>query len=418
LTASARPSCGQLLNYLLLFSISWFGTGCDFLFGSRDDETVKDVLKQGAIDPSLTGGVVGYVPILPVWSGFERPMDVFVGYDELVYVVDSGMASQGLWVLDLKGDRQQFIPVTGATKMIQDRRLRTYVLGRVDTSILGETYNLPAVYVLQGTGTGAYTYLDTLIHPYNDNTRTNTGFRGQFDEQVEFTGIATTHDNGFYLARRGPTNILTSLALPDNALLVFRPDGSQNGAMRNLNPTLSSLRSGIDLSGLAGFLAPPQLVFGMSNSMDFLLLQSSPVAEYKTLWIRQSESPENGISYFENGSLLNFDTSRASRFLYQSFRFDYPSDVCVAPDETGYIFVIDRGLDSLFQFTRLGFEGVNPPPASGLNKQIIASFGGTGSGPFQFRSPRGVAYFRRVVYVADTGNGRIIRYKLSTDLER
>ncbi|MFM8493662.1 MAG: hypothetical protein ACKOA7_08000, partial [Bacteroidota bacterium] len=39
-------------------------------------------------------------------------------------------------------------------------------------------------------------------------------------------------------------------------------------------------------------------------------------------------------------------------------------------------------------------------------------------GPFQFRSPNGVAYFRRVVYVADTGNGRIMRYKLSTDLER
>lgn len=416
--SSFRQFSGTHLTGILLCFILLMNTGCDFLFGSRDDETVKDVLEQGAIDPSLSGGVVGYVPILPVWSGFERPLDVFVGYDELVYVVDSGAASQGLWVLDLKGDRQQFIPVTGASKMTQDRRLRTYVLGRVDVEVQGESYQLPAVYILQGTGTGSYSFIDTLIHPFNDNSRSNTAFRGVFDEQVEFTGIATTHDNGFYLARRGPTNILTSLALPDNALLVYRPDGSQNGAMRNLNPTLSSLRSGINLSGLASFLAPPQLVFGMSNSMDFLMLQSAPSAEYKALWIRQSESPENGISYFENGNLLNFDTSRASRFLYQSFRFKYPSDVCVAPDETGYIFIVDRESDSLYQFTRLGFEGVNPPPASGFTKQIIASFGGEGSGPFQFRSPGGVAYFRRVVYVADTGNGRVMRYKLSTDLER
>ncbi|MFY8132806.1 MAG: hypothetical protein ACOVOL_06180, partial [Bacteroidia bacterium] len=40
------------------------------------------------------------------------------------------------------------------------------------------------------------------------------------------------------------------------------------------------------------------------------------------------------------------------------------------------------------------------------------------SGPAQFRNPEGVAYFKRVLYVADTGNGRIVRFKLSTDLER
>jgi hypothetical protein len=187
----------SIKSTVLLVSLLFINAGCDFLFGSRDDETVKDVLKQGAIDPSLTGGVVGYVPILPVWSGFERPLDVFVGYDELVYVVDSGAATQGLWVLDLKGDRQQFIPIKGASKMTQDRRLRTYVLGRVDAEVQGETYNLPAVYVLQGTGTNSFTYIDTLIHPFNDNSRSNTAFRGLFDEQVEFTGIASTHDNGF-----------------------------------------------------------------------------------------------------------------------------------------------------------------------------------------------------------------------------
>ena len=35
----------------------------------------------------------------------------------------------------------------------------------------------------------------------------------------------------------------------------------------------------------------------------------------------------------------------------------------------------------------------------------------------EFVDPSGVCYFRRTVFVADKGNGRIIRYQLSTDLE-
>lgn len=409
----------HLRHFGWLLAGSMLLSSCNFLFGTKKDEQVDDVLKQGAIDPTVVTNVIGYVPVLPVWGGFIKPTDVLVGYDEMVYVVDNANGSNaGVWVLDQKGDRQQFIPVNGATKITQDRRLRTYVLGRTDTTINGENFNLATVYVFTGTGTTNPQVIQKLVHPRNDNSRSNTNFRGIFDEQVEFTGIATTHDNGFYLTRRGPTNSLTSTAVPDNAVLVYRPDGSNNGSVRNLNPTTSSLRSVMQVSGITSFLAPPQLVFGMSNSMDFLLLQSAPAAEYKALWIRQIDNPETGISYTENANLLNFDASRADRFLYEGFRFTNPTDICVAPDETGYIFVVDAGRDSLYQFTRLGFEGVNPPPASGLTKQVIASFGGRGAGPFQFNQPQGVAYFRRTVYVADTGNGRILRYRLSIDLER
>ncbi len=409
-------------RYILLLWISAVGlmglNSCNFLFGSKKDSTVDDVLRQGAIDPNVIQQVVGYVPILPIWGGFINPTDVFVGYDELVYVVESGGPNPGLHILDLKGDRQNFIPIPGATKVTQDRRLHTYVLGRVDEERNGEIYNLAAVYVLTQTGTFDPTFIDTLVHPRNDLSRNNTNFRGIFDEQVEFTGIAATHDNEFYLSRRGPTNSLTSTAVPDNAVLVYRSDRSNNGSARGLNPTTSSLRSAVSVSGLASLLAPPQLVFGMSNSKDFILLQSSPTAEYKALWIRQIDNPETGISFSENATLLNFDTSRADRFLYEGFRFTNPTDICIAPDETGYIFIIDSERDSLYQFSPLGFEGVNPPPASGITKQVLASFGGRGLGPFQFNQPQGVAYFRRVVYVADTGNGRIMRYKLSIDLER
>jgi hypothetical protein len=401
-----------LFYALLVFSL--FLTGCNFLFGTREDETVSDVFRQGAIDPNVSQQVVGYVPVLPIWGGFANPTDVFVGYDELVYVADAA----GVHILDLKGTRQALIAIPGATKVVQDRRLYTYVLGRANRLINGENWNLAAVYVLTGAGTGNPQILDTLIHPFNDLTRANTNFRGVADQNVEFTGLVPLIDNGFYLSRRGPTNSQISTAAPDNSILVYRNDLTNNGYAQGLNANSSSLRSILDVSGMAGFLAPPQLVFGMSNSRDFLLLQSRSSAEYKTLWIRQQTSEEAGTVYIENQNMLNFDTTKATRFLYDSFRFGKPADICVAPDETNYIFVIDSEKDSLFQFTSLGFEGVNPPPNSGLTKQVIASFGGRGSGPFEFNQPQGVAYMRRIVYVADTGNGRIMRFKLSTDLER
>ena len=48
--------------------ISWmfcamFLTSCDFLFGRKDDDAVKDILTQGAIDPNLVPNTVGYVPV-------------------------------------------------------------------------------------------------------------------------------------------------------------------------------------------------------------------------------------------------------------------------------------------------------------------------------------------------------------------
>jgi outer membrane protein assembly factor BamB len=72
----------------------------------------------------------------------------------------------------------------------------------------------------------------------------------------------------------------------------------------------------------------------------------------------------------------------------------------------------------LYQFKTNGEEGIDPPPAAvDRTRNLIVSFGEQGNGPRQFNSPSGVAYFDEIVYVADTGNNRIARYKLTTDFE-
>lgn len=405
----------KYIKIYIIILVSIALSSCDFLFGTTEDEVANEIFEEGAIDPELIPAEIGYVPVQPFWTGFSNPVDVYAGYDEMIYVVDDN----GLNVLDQAGTLHNIIFIPGATDVVQDRRLHTYVLGRVDVDVDddGITENLAAVYHLTGTATGVISITDTLIHPFCDESRNITSYRGADDLAVEFTGLTTLADNTLYVSRKGPRNDLSGIARTDNAVLFFDELGQNTGYANGLSPEASNLRSIWDVSALSGFAAPPQSLSGISTSPDFLVTLDAPDAAYKVLWIQQYSDAEAGISYGENASLAAFDLTKADRFLYEPNRFVQPTDVYVAPDFTGYLFVVDAGLDSLYQFTRRGYEGVNPPAGSSSTKQIIASFGGTGDGPFQFVDPSGVAYLREVIYVADKGNGRICRYILSTDLE-
>ena len=264
---------------------------------------------------------------------------------------------------------------------------------------------------------GSPLIIDTLIQPFSDVSRNNTAFRGAQDEAVQFTGLATRADNTLLVARTGPTNDLNSVARPDNTILFFDEDGNNTGYSIGLNPVTSSLKSVLGLSAVTTFAAPPQSMSGISTSHDFLILQSDAAAQFKALWIKESYDPDAGISYMENSSLTSFDQTKADGFLYEANRFSNPSDICVSGDASQYIFIVDAAKDSFYQFTQKGYEGVNAPANSGITKQVLASFGGSGAGPFQFNAPSGVCYFRRVIYVADKYNNRICRYVLSSDLE-
>jgi len=403
----------NLKHLFFVFGILIFSWSC----GNKHDEQTDDILKAGKIDPKLIAGTVGYVPMQPFFDGFNQPVDVFYGYDELIYVVDAS----GLHILDQTGKKGQLIPILGATDVTQDRRLHTYVLGRINDPLLG---NRAAVYHLINTGSGNYQIIDTLIHPLNDESRASTANRGDDDEKVQFTGLSTTFDNQLYISRTGPRNDLNSFVRPDNGVLVYDADGKNIGFALGLNPTTSSLKSAIGISSLATYAAPPQVQQGMNTNKSFFITQADQTqsVEFRTLRIDVFEDPELGTQYAESPLFLNFDYTKANRFLYESFRFKKPEDCFVATDNTGYIFVVDSETDSLYIFSPQGFEGVNPPANSGLTKQVIVSFGGpstdgTQNGPFNFNNPSGVCYNRKMVFVADKDNNRICRYKLSVDLE-
>lgn len=413
--------------------------GCSDIFGSKDNSTTEEIFEEGRIDPTLER-VDGYSALTPFWGDFDNPTDVFVGFDGFVYVTDA----VGLHALD-RADLapRRTIELPGAVSVTQDRLLNVYVAARYDTVISelpgerGEqTWNLPAVYKIKNlNGAGKITFQDTLIHPFDDNSRATTASeqfrldrsRADNDELVEFTGVGVLRDNKIYVSRRGPRNIAGALEAGDNTVLQYEPvveDGVTTPKMRNinqirsLNPRTPSLLSAVGLSDITTFINPPQRD-RFPDDRNFLIAQADQerTIPFRVLQVNVVETPD-GTAFQPNQDFLVRDTSRADGFLYEEGKFTEPAGLAVAGDETGYIFVIDKARHKLFQFKPNGEEGIDPPPAAvDRSRNLTVSFGGLGNGPRQFNSPSGVAYFDEIVYVADTGNNRIARYRLTTDFE-
>lgn len=411
----------NILCLLLSFSLL---SSCA-LIGDKKNSAVDDVFKQGSIDPNLVPASLGYVPVYPFFSHITAPIDVFVGYDEMVYVIcennPTDINDNTLELFDQKGQKVYSMIIPGATDVTQDRRFMVYVAGRVP---VGNQYTLAAVYCIQGISENNAHYVDTLIHYQCDESRNQTSFRGADDIAVQFTGLATLFDNTLYVARTGPRNDATSFVRPDNGVLVFDKDRNNIGFSTGLEPAASGLKSCAGMSAIATNAAPPQKIQNISTSKNFFITlnDQNQRFEYRALSILVADDPDAGLTYSENPSMLNFDESKADRFLYQPFRFVKPEDCFIAPDQLNYYFVADSGTDSVYIFTNQGYEGVNPPANSTLKKQVIVSFGGAGKdgqsgGPFNFNDPSGICYYNRTLYVADKGNNRISRFKLNVDLQ-
>lgn len=417
--------------WLLVLTLFW--AGCDAMLGSKQDQTTREIFEAGRSDPSLLNEVE-YVPLFPFYetgadgAALDSPQDVYAGFDELLYVVDR----RGLHVFDLAGRPATFVPIPGGgSSVIQDRLFRVYVTARRDTTINGRTWNLPVVLRYDDITTGAPRIGDIIWHPFDDDSRKfNAPDPIPTDEQVSFTGVGVLYDNHIYVSRRGPVNPRGTFILPHNTIMEFDEEGVNLQSIVTLHPTRESLRSALFPVDVATYVHPPQRSF-FGQERHFILLQSSGLEDvvsggespsqplrYPVLSIRVVPTSD-GVDYQPDTDKLRIaaDPDRGSAFLYDEFRFQNPTDVTVAADGTNFLFVTDGGTDSLYVFTGQGVEGVTPPPGSTSNIPVIVSFGGTGDGALQFRQPQGVATFQRIVYVADSGNNRIGRFRLNTDFE-
>ncbi len=390
-------------HYLLFLSL-WFFASCEKPLGDKTDLSFIDV-------PVYDQEMIAFVPIQPAITHLSNPVDICVGYDELIYIADQ--ASGRITAFDQSGKVLGTYNLPGVKALAMDRSLEILALAKYDTLINGVNYKLDAIYRLSlisnnGYGIQHAKIIRKVVHPFYFKTSFTTS-----DTAVHLNGISIMADNKYYVSRSGPSNIPGQIGGPDDAILVFNPgDVFETTVSVTTEQGLISdyFRKPFAISTLAK--APQSTV--VRTGGDFLFTSISNQTAIKAQYIR-FESSDFGSSYHLNTALAGSDTSKADGFMYTPNRFISPKGITIAGDGSNYIFVSDAMKDSVYLFTMQGLEGVQPPPGNDSKKNINVSFGGRGTGLKQFRAPAAMAYHNKILYVLDTGNGRILRFKLTTD---
>ncbi len=319
-------------------------------------------------------GDTSYVQIGRAWTDFNQPRDVIVGFDQLIYVADTG--NDRIVMLDLGGNVQgNSQPIPNPVAIAQDRRLNLLIAASHDTTVNGQDYRLAAIYKID---------LFAADHNIDQAPVKRVLVETPARERIQYTGVAALYDNKYYVTRRGPNN--TSPVNPDNVVLWFSKDDQllPREQWPNLLPTGTGLRALNQPSAIA--------TFPNRQSTDFVVATTAEESQFKVQWIAFTIIGDA----FRWDSFLNPQRD-ADADLLRHGRFTQPEGLVV--DNDGNIFVADAARDSVYRFNNRGIERY--------------SFGG----PDTFYEPHGIAIDpSRTLYIADTGNNRIIRFRLSTDL--
>jgi len=314
-----------------------------------------------------------YVQQSPVWAQFNKPQAVMVGREPLIYVCDT--KNNRIVQLDISGGEIGFISVFNPRAIAQDYNFDLLVIADTTTTIFPDTLSM--LYRINLVEAGGVLSNASLIPLMRSDYATPLSSRSR-----KFTGVGVFSDNTYILTRRGPNN--TSSLDPDNALLKVAGENSVTSVsvLGGFQPTGNGIYSIDQMSGITTFTNGPT---------NFIITRNTPEFGFKVEWFVYDDVKGTYDPRFlpiENVDILNYQLGTPES---------------VALDPSNNIYVVDNTKDSLYKFTNLG-------------EYKKESFGGEGNGVNQLNGPMGVSFYNKVLYIADTENNRIVRYKLSTDL--
>jgi hypothetical protein len=391
-----------------IFFAIFFGA-CSF-FGEKNK--VSDYIEK----PDYSLKSVEYVPVLPNFGKDITPLSLYFGYDELLYAVDSG---KGIVSYDAAGKELGRLNLPGVQFIIQNRSLDLYALGKFDSVLNNQAVSYPVVYkISQKKANEGQTalFLDLnsalivkkLKYPFDFmNISTSSSVKADQLNQLNFTSLGFLDNNAYYLVSNGPEgNGASGTLYSNNAILLVNNQDRVTGADGNVRKPY----------GLSTLIQPPQRA-RMETKKDFIFTSVEPDLTLKVQYKEVLKDVDENEFFSFKALPTPIPGVEADGFLYQPFRFTKPVSVLYAGTSQRYIFVADEAKDSVFVFQANGFEGTAPPPQYTNRKMLKVSFGGKGSGPLQFNRPKSIAFFNRTLYVADAGNKRIARFRLTSDYE-
>lgn len=357
----------KILQPLLLLCVIIFFASCAEKFDLTDIDT-----GDGNVN---VGGDTVYVQLNPEWEGFNRPQDIMVGREPFIYIADTD--NNRIVMLNLNGDILGARTIKRPVALAQDYKLNLIVCAQFDTIVSGQSQTFSAVYKLDLFASShqiSSAPIKKLLPRPVDLNR----------PLVEYTGACAFYNNVFYISRKGPNN--TSFVDPDNSILIFSPkellgipsdEDTLIGRVPNIDPLGQGLVSAYNISSLTSF----------NDQTINMIVTLTGENSFKAQWL------EYVITPIDQRYLSNFSPNSVS-FMIPN-KFSRPEGSAV--DQSRNIFIADADRDSIYKFNSFGDE--------------LQSFGG----PDIFNEPNGVAFFDKTLYVADTGNNRIVRFILSTE---
>ncbi len=359
----------KIFYIALIFAAAILTAGCVEKF----DLTEFNLTDTGA---NLAGDTV-YVRLNPVWEGFNRPQDIIIGKEPFIYVADT--ENNRIVMMNLDGQILGTKSIKKPVALAQDYKLNLFAIADFDTVVNGSTITYSAVYKID---------LFNASHNLEqaEITRLIPRTLKDFSKRERiYTGAAAFFDNSIIVSSKGPVNTIIGEP-PDNSIwrLHFKKTPAGKDTMivdrvPNIDPLSSGLVSANQISSLASFTR---------RTIDFIVTLTG-TNSFKVQWFTYvvTAQGEDYKSKFSPADGVGLAIPN---------RFDQPEGSTI--DFAGNIYVTDAAKDSIFKFNSFGDE--------------LQSFGG----PDVFKNPHAIAFFDKTLYVADTGNNRILRFILSTDL--
>lgn len=328
-------------------------------------------------------------PVLDAENGysFNQPSDIYFGVDNFVYVCDTD--NNRIVMLDAGGGLQ------GESGYIEhpEAITQTDSLALLIVNKKNEIYKI-----------------DLFKYDHNiKNAPIELVYQQISEPTRQFTGISVHNGFEYYVTvidiADSNTNYLEFSFIYD-----FHPNHKLKG-------TIPLYVNG---TGLFSAILPTSVISVRETYLDisgrledtraFLFTQTGKTSllynSFKVQYI--------STTLFEGQEVLVPFTGFIGTDVYSSGYFWNPEDIAL--DRQGFIFVVDAGAAAVSSDSMLYNPGFFRFSSSGTLLQSVVGFG---SEPKKFNNPKGIAVSPflddQLVYVADTGNNRIMIFKLSTD---
>ena len=341
-----------------------------------------------------------YLSLNPPWDAdhgynFSGVSCLYFGLDTYLYVADT--ENNRVLQLDAAGTIHSSFTVNHPISVTQDELMRLLVVSgdkkiyRIDVGPTGDRQTKII-----------FDYDDRTNFPFSDTTwNKHHTMISPSDRFVSITDFPQ-NDKSYFVA-------VSSDTLNNGRVLWFAGTSSNREYSDTLfnskfaNADADTFKNPIVITGngITTTTKPNSIyAYTSSNTIHLIVCQDSgsyPVHDMK--WYRQP---------WDRHWVFTFTHNPGEADLIARDFFSRPKGATIDPQ--GNIYVVESdpvAICGAYKFSKQG--------------ELVETMCDADSGNYNFHSPMGITYDiygdRRTVYVADTGNNRILRFKLSTDLE-